>query len=1036
MGALVSEGSFHQKQIIFNNQDLEFYTQIKEIIEKQFPDVSLYEKNIKGNCQELSLYHQKAVKFLENIGLKNVKSDQKEIPFTVLYSKKEIIKQFLVALFEGDGSTTSHKDKRHQGKSIELNYNSKSLNLIKQLKVLLLNFGIVTNTLYKDERNGCYKLVISGKENIQRFKEEIGFFSPRKKAILKQIDNINPERMSKTDWIPFLNDYLRNNYSGEFIKKNNFDRYNKLEKNYPHLKQILKSQDVILIEWLLKKRFFFDQIKTIEKFSKKENVYSIRVADQSHSFIANGFVNHNTEVRLSKITQEILTDIEKETVDFSTNFDDTLKEPNFLPAKIPNLLLMGSDGIAVGMATKIPPHNLTEVIDATMTLIEKGKVILPEKDQQKEKENGTFEIKKIDLDDKQAEKALAVSFESDASIEEDLMKSIKGPDFPTGATIYNKQEITQAYTTGKGKILIRAKAEIEEGKGEKFRIVIYEIPYQVNKSNLVAKIAQLVKDRKIDGIADLRDESDRQGLRVVIELKKSAKPKTILNNLYKSTQMQVSYPVNMVALIDGVPGTLNLKQILTEFVKHRQKVITKKTIFQLEGAKRQAHILEGLKIAIDNLDEVIATIKKSKDVQTAKANLMRKFNLTEIQAQAILEMQLRRLAALERQKIEDEYKEIMKTIEYLSGLLAVPKKILNIIKKELLEIKEKYGDARRTKVYVQALENFNEEDLIPKEDCLVILTKGGYIKRLPVNTYRSQRRGGKGVTGMKTKIEDEISHFFKAQTHDSILLFTNQGRVFSIRIWEIPEGSRQAKGQAIINLVSINQDEKIQSVLTLSQEDIKKKDQFLLMVTKKGIVKKTYLKAFDNIRSSGIIAIKLNKDDELCWIKSTKKDDHVLLVSHEGKSIRFKEANARPTGRNTMGVRGIRLNKQDDYVVGMEVFSPAKEKPSDKRKKNFRDVLIVMENGLGKRTPLKAHRLQQRGGVGIKAAHVSPKTGKIIACRLINQNVKQIILTSKKAQVIKLPLKNVPRLGRDTQGVIFMRFNKADDKVAAVTCLE
>jgi len=743
-----------------------------------------------------------------------------------------------------------------------------------------------------------------------------------------------------------------------------------------------------------------------------------------------------TEVRLGKITQEILTDIEKETVDFATNFDDTLKEPVFLPAKIPNLLLMGSDGIAVGMATKIPPHNLTEVVDATLTLIDKGNIVLPEKKSQSKDENEQkFEIKKIDLDDQQAEKALNVSFESSATIEEDLMNSIKGPDFPTGATIYNRNEIAQAYTTGKGKILIRAKAEIEEGKGEKFRIVIYEIPYQVNKSNLVAKIAQLVKERKIDGISDLRDESDRQGLRVVLELKKSAKPKTILNNLYKHTQMQVSYPVNMVALVDGVPSTLNLKQILTEFVKHRQKVITKKTIFQLNAAKREAHILEGLKIAIDNLDEVIATIKKSKDVQTAKANLMRKFNLSEIQAQAILEMQLRRLAALERQKIEDEYKKIMKTIEYLSGLLAVPKKILALIKKELQEVKEKYGDARRTKVYVQALENFNEEDLIPKEDCLVILTKGGYIKRLPVNTYRSQRRGGKGVTGMKTKAEDEISHFFKAQTHDNILLFTNQGRVFSIRIWEIPEGSRQSKGQAIINLVNISQDEKIQSVLTLNQEDIKNKEQFLLMVTKRGIVKKTYLKAFSNIRSSGIIAIKLNKDDELCWIKNTKKDDHVLLVSHEGKSIRFKEANTRPTGRNTMGVRGIKMKNQDDYVVGMEVFPSAEKKPSDKRKSYFRDVLIVMENGLGKRTSLRAHRLQQRGGVGIKAAHVSPKTGKIIACRLINQNVKQIILTSKKAQVIKLPLKNVPRLGRDTQGVIFMRFNKPDDKVAAVTCL-
>ena len=1037
LGALVSEGSFHQKQIIFNNQDLEFYTKVKEIIKKQFPGVSLYERSIKGNCQELSLYHQKAVKFLENIGLENVKSEQKEIPFAVLYSKKEIIKQFLIALFEGDGSTTSHKDKRHQGKSIELNYNSKSLKLIKQLKVLLLNFGIVTNNPYRDDRNSCYKLIISGKENIQRFKEEIGFFSPRKKAILKQIDDINPERMSKTDWIPFLNDYLRTNYSGELVKKNNFDRYNKLEKNYPHLKQILKPQDVILIEWLLKKRFFFDQVKTIEKFSEKENVYSIRVADQSHSFIANGFVNHNTEVRLDKITQEMIADIDKGTVDFQDNFDGSLKEPVFLPARLPNLLLMGSEGIAVGMATKIPPHNLNEIIDAVVFMIEKGKIVSPNNNHLKEgkSKKDVFEIKKISLDEDQSEEALLTSFESNVSIDEDLMKFIKGPDFPTGATIYNKKDILQAYATGNGKILVRAKAEIEEAKGEKFRIVITEIPYQVNKANLVAKIAQLVKERKIDGVMDLRDESDRQGLRVVVELKKTAKPKTILNNLYKNTQMQTSYPVNMVTLVDGTPLTLNLKQILTEFIKHRQKVVTKRTIFEFEEAKHQAHILEGLKIAVDNIDAVIATIKKSKDALQAKVNLMNKFKLTEIQSEAILEMQLRRLAALERKKIEDDYKEVMKKIGYLIDLLRTPKKILEVIKKELLEIKAKYGDSRRTKVYAQALGEFNEEDLVPQENCLVTLTKGGYIKRLPVGTYRSQKRGGKGVSGMATKPEDEVSNLLGAQTHDSILFFTNQGRVFSIRVWELPECSRQSKGQALVNLINISQDEKIQSVLTFNTQANQNKNQSLLMVTKKGIVKKTKLKAFANIRTSGLIAIKLNKGDELCWIKLASQDDHVLLVSHQGKSIRFKEKDVRPTGRDTMGVRGIRL-KKDDYVMGMEVFPPKLEKPKDKRKKVFRDVLIVMEHGLGKRTSLNEYRLQKRGGIGIRAAHVIPKTGEIVACRIINEKVVQIILTSKRAQVIKLPVKNVPRLGRDTQGVIFMRFNKPGDTVAAVTCLE
>ncbi len=745
-----------------------------------------------------------------------------------------------------------------------------------------------------------------------------------------------------------------------------------------------------------------------------------------------------TEVRLAKITQEMLTDIDKETVEFRDSFDGSLQEPVYLPAKLPNLLLMGSDGIAVGMATKIPPHNLSEVTDAVIYMIEKGKVVFPEEKEEKEKKETkkkpTFELKKIELNEDQGEKALTATFETDVSIEEELMKFIKGPDFPTGAAIYNKKDILQAYATGNGKILIRAKAEIEETKEEKFRIIISEIPYQVNKSNLVAKIAQLVKDRKIEGITDLRDESDRDGLRVVVELKKNAKPKTILNNLYKNTQMQTSYPVNMVALVDGVPMTLNLKQILTEFIKHRQKVITKKVIFELNESKRQAHILEGLKIAIDNLDEVISTIRKSKDAQEAKINLINKFKLTDIQATAILEMQLRRLAALERKKIEDEYNEVIKKIEYLIGLLALPKKILDVIKNELLEIKEKYNDARKTKVYVQGLEEFNEEDLIPQEDCLVIITKGGYVKRFPVSTYRSQKRGGKGVSGMTTKEEDEVSQFLTAKTHDSILFFSNQGRVFSVRVWELPEGSRQAKGQALINLINISQEEKIQSVLALSSEK-DDKNKFLIMVTKKGIVKKTNLKAFSNIRASGLIAIKLNKDDELVWIKIAEEGDHTLLVSHQGKSIRFKEKDVRPTGRDTMGVKGIQL-KKDDFVIGMEVFSPKLFENKDKRKKNFRDILIIMENGLGKRTRLEEYRLQKRGGIGIRAAHISPKTGKIVACRMMDERIKQIILTSKKAQVIKLPTKNVPRLGRDTQGVIFMRFNKAGDTVAAVTCLE
>ncbi|TSC55231.1 MAG: DNA gyrase subunit A [Microgenomates group bacterium LiPW_31] len=734
-----------------------------------------------------------------------------------------------------------------------------------------------------------------------------------------------------------------------------------------------------------------------------------------------------TETRLAAITQEMLSDIEKNTVEFRDNFDGTLQEPIYLPARLPNLLLMGSEGIAVGMATKIPPHNLGEVVDAVVQTIDKGKVLLPNKQRKNH-----FVIKKIDLGE-QSLQLEEISFDSPITVEE-LMQFIKGPDFPTGATIYNRQDILQAYATGRGKILMRAVANIEQARGDELQIIISEIPYQINKARLVAQIAHLIKERKIDGVGDLRDESDRRGLRIVLDLKKTAKPKAILNNLYKHTPMQTTFPVNMVTLVDGTPLTLNLKQVLIEFIKHRQRVVTRRTLFELESARQRVHILEGLKIALDNLDAVIRTIRRSPDVDTARINLMRRFSLTELQANAILEMQLRRLAALERRKIEEEYEQIAKLIKYLSGLLTQPTKILKVIKDELLKIKEQYKDERRTKVYRQKLEEFSEEDLVPSESCLITITKTGYIKRLPVGIYRSQRRGGKGVKGMATKETDEVAQLLTGNTHDQVLFFTNKGRVFSIRAWEIPESSRISKGQAVINLLNIDQGEQIHSVLNLPENLKEEKFKYLLMVTKNGVVKKTNLAKFSNIRSSGLIAIKLNRGDELRWVKPTSGVDHVLLVSRDGKSIRFEEKDVRPTGRDTIGVRGIRL-KKEDCVVGMEVFPAQQAKIKDRRRRFFRNVLVIMENGLGKRTGIKAHPVQKRGGIGVKVANVTKKTGKIVESLLVDQNISQVVITSKRGQVIKLPLKNIPRLGRDTQGVILMRFSKPQDLVAAVTCL-
>ena len=753
-----------------------------------------------------------------------------------------------------------------------------------------------------------------------------------------------------------------------------------------------------------------------------------------------------TEVKLAKISDVMLQDIEKDTVDFIDNFDATLKEPVYLPALLPNLLLMGSEGIAVGMATKIPPHNLTELVNAITEMIKKGRVIRAKqnnqedvKDHEAKEDHTDFIIKKINLVASGEEKQLTqdeinpteISFDSDITIDE-LTNFIPGPDFPTGGAIYDANSLKDVYATGRGKISVRGIAEITEGAKGKSQIVITEIPYQVNKAELVAKIAELVKDKKIVGIADLRDESDKDGMRVVVDLKRDAKPKAVLNNLFKHTKLQSSFPANFVALVDGTPHTLNLKQILIEYVKHRQKVVTRRTIFDLTEAKKRAHILEGLKIALDNLDAVIKTIRESRTQEDAKKNLIERFKLSDIQATAILDMQLRKLAALEREKIEKEYEEIKKLIDQLIAILKDPQKVLDIIVKELSELKEKYGDARKTKIYKAAIGEFSEEDLVPKEETLITVTKTGYIKRLSASAYRAQRRGGKGVIGMTTKEEDEIQHLINATTHDTILFFTNKGRVFGTRAWEIPESSRQGRGQALVNFLNLEQGEEIRSILPLAKDS---KIKNLIMATKSGLIKKTNINEFENLRASGLIAIKLRGEDQLIAVHPTSGDDHIILLTKNAKSIRFPEANVRPMGRATTGVTGMKLEGTDE-IIGMEVFPAKDEIPTDKRKRFFRDILTISEKGLGKRTPIHLFPTQKRAGKGVRAAVVSEKTGYLRTAVMVTQNTDQIIITSKIGQVIKLPLKNIPQLGRATQGVILMRFADKEDSVAAAAVLE
>lgn len=726
-----------------------------------------------------------------------------------------------------------------------------------------------------------------------------------------------------------------------------------------------------------------------------------------------------TEARMAKISEELLADLEKETVSFADNFDGSLQEPTVLPAKLPNLLLMGSEGIAVGMATKIPPHNLSEVCSAIISVIDQGQATPTE-------DSGATPLNVENGDPR----AIAGSFDSEATIDT-ICEHIQGPDFPTAGTIYDFKEIKEAYATGRGRILIRGKAEIVENKAGKFQIVVTELPYQVNKAKLVAKIAQLARDKKLVGIADLRDESDRDGMRIVFDLKKDARPKSVLNALYKLTELQTTFPMNTVAInSEGTPQLMNIKTILMEYVRHRQIVVVKRAQFDLKAARARAHILEGLLIALANLDAVIKTIRESKDSDEAKKNLMERFSLSELQAVAILDMQLRKLAALERLKIEEEYKALMKYIEELLALLQSPKKILATIASETKEMIATYGDERRTKLHKGKLGEISEEDLIPNESTIITVTETGYIKRLNPTAYRTQHRGGKGVSGMTTKEEDAVSELLVCNTHDALMLFTNRGRVFKLKVYDLPESSRIAKGQAIVNLVNLQQDEHIQAILTLDEKNPSGK--YICLATRKGMIKKTPLSDYGNIRSTGIIAIILKTGDELVFGRITTGDDHIMVITHEGKSIRFHEQEIKSSNRDTQGVKGVEL-KGADFVVGVETFAPHTGIPEDKKKKFFRNLLVVTENGMGKRTELTEYPLQKRAGQGVKVSEISKKTGLIACAKIVDESIDDVVLTTKSAQVIKLPLKSVPELKRPTQGVILMRLDKGDLVIACAT---
>ncbi|HQE04163.1 MAG TPA: DNA gyrase subunit A [Bacillota bacterium] len=680
-----------------------------------------------------------------------------------------------------------------------------------------------------------------------------------------------------------------------------------------------------------------------------------------------------TEARMARISQKLLADIDKDTVDFQPNFDESLKEPVVLPCRFPNLLVNGSSGIAVGMATNIPPHNLREVIDGVIMLIDNP----------------------------------------DAKVE-DLMTVIKGPDFPTAGIIVGKEGIRSAYTTGRGSIRIRAAAQIESLSGGRNRIIVSEIPYQVNKSRLIEHIAELVRDKKIDGITDLRDESDREGIRIVIDVRRDANPNVILNQLYRHTQMQTTFGVIMLVIVNGEPKLLDLKSVISHYIEYQKEIVVRRTRFDLNKAEGRAHILEGLKIALDNLDAVINLIRSSRTPDIAREGLMKSFNLTEKQAQAILDMRLQRLTGLERRKIEDELKDIMNLIKELKGILADEQKVLQIIKEELLEIKETFGDDRRTRITAGS-SDFDVEDLIAEEDIAVTLTHQGYIKRMPLNTYKSQRRGGRGITATNPKEEDFVEHLFIATTLNYILFFTDKGRVYSLKAYEIPEASRQARGTAIVNLIPLMPDETIRAVIPIRTFA---PDKYLLMATRRGIVKKTALEEFDTKRKTGLLAIRLDPDDDLVSVKRTTGNQEIIIVTAQGLALRFSEEDVRPMGRSARGVIGIRLG-DGDTVIGMDVV------------REDRDLLVVTENGYGKRTPLNQYRTYaSRGGRGVKAITLTDKTGLAVAIKVLEGD-DELMCISAEGVVIRMDAADISQQGRGAQGVRVMRLDP-EDKVVSI----
>jgi DNA gyrase subunit A len=966
LGAFVSEGWVSTTRAGFNNIDKAYFDQVLDAYDLAVGGPRyVYHRRIRSGSllHELDVQELGALRDSPLGELAGQASREKVIPERVWRGSNEFKRVFLQSLFTGDGSSSLLGSK-----AIQISYSTYSEQLAKEVQLLLLEFGIVAR-LCRYEK-GEIKLVISNRRDGRLFAWRVGFLGRKQLKLERELAEL-PEtsRALSRDEVPFVAEYIRSSGTeSRWLRRHNIDRIERLERGHTAILERVESEEVKrVVEPLVSGDYFYATVESVED-AGIQPVYSLRVDSKDHSFLSNGFVSHNTESRLSRVATELLRDIDADTVDFQPNYDESRREPSVLPARLPNLLVNGSAGIAVGMATNIAPHNLGEVIGALVALIDE-----PD----------------IDVDR--------------------LTRHIKGPDFPTGGIILGREGIREAYRSGRGRIVMRARAHIEELRGGKSAIIVTELPYGVKKggdSGVIKKIADLVNDKILTEVSDLADHSDRTGMRIQIELKREAIPQVALNKLFKHTGLQSTFGFNAVALVDGVPKTLSLRDMLQHYLDFQREIVTRRSKFELRKAEARAHVLQGYLTALDNLDEVIALIRGSADPDEAREGLQREFDLTEIQAQAILDLRLQRLTGLERKRIEDEFADLQERIAELRAILGDEARIDGLIREELLEIVSIYGknDDRRTEI-VAAEGELELEDLIAEEDMVIAITRSGYIKRLPVTTYREQRRGGIGVMGMELKDDDYIEHLFVASTHDYILFFTSVGKVYRLKVHELPLGTRQAKGRAIANFLPFSQGETTRAVI--ATRDFQEAE-YLVAATKAGVVKKTRFEEYNTpLKADGIIAINLREGDELIGVVHTNGDDDLLMVSCKGQAIRFHERDARPMGRATGGVRGMNLRK-GDAVIAIN------------RAENDADLLVITENGYGKRTRIDEYPVKGRGGLGVKTVQLTESKGQLAGARVVRDGY-QVMLISTGGTVIRMPVDDIRQMGRATQGVIVMR---------------